>query len=77
MVILEKHFQFFFSRSLIEFLKLEAIEYISEISTQDLNYFLKLCAFYCLLNEYNVKLVTRFFECLSCHCLSQNPVLLS
>ena len=35
MVILEKHFQFFFSRSLIEFLKLEAIEYISEISTQD------------------------------------------
>lgn len=70
-------FPFFFSRSLIEFLKLEAIEYISEISTQDLNYFLKLCAFYCLLSEYNVKLVTRFFECLSCHCLSQNPVLLS
>ena len=43
-------FLVFFSRSLIEFLKLEAIEYISEISTQDLNYFLKLCAFYCLLS---------------------------
>ena len=40
MVILEKQFPFFFSRFLIEFLKLGAIEFISEISTQDLNYFL-------------------------------------